>query len=63
MVAFRSIPLQTDAFRGQCFSLLVRKTMLTVGSSAIAFPAGVAVFHSIELSASLVEMLAEKALF
>jgi hypothetical protein len=45
--AFRSIPLQADAFRGQRFSLLVRK--LTAGSSAVAFPAGVAAFHFIEL--------------
>jgi hypothetical protein len=48
VVALRWIPLQADAFRGQRFSLLVRKTMLTAGSSAVAFPAGVVAFHSID---------------
>jgi hypothetical protein len=61
MVAFRSIPLQADAFRGQRFSLFVR--MLTAGSSAVAFPAGVAAFHFIELSDSFVEIVTKEVLF
>jgi hypothetical protein len=43
MVALCWIPLQADAFRGQRFSLLVRKTMLTVRSSAVT-PASTSIF-------------------
>jgi hypothetical protein len=43
------------------FSLLVR--MLTAGSSAVAFPAGVAAFHFIKLLDSFVEILTKRLFF